>query len=179
MNQLARDYEPMARNSTLTDQDLNQIYALSDQGRTERQIAAALGLSKTKVHGALVKRGNTHKQQEVAALVSGPVADQTRKSVFDTMARLEECLLELEDLRDKERAVDPLKDKVLLRAEKRMLIAEARATLESIYNIRVLNDFVTEVTAILESESPGAKKRIFERFEASAGAYAAISLFSS
>lgn len=166
----------MARISTLTDHQLDQIFSLTDQGKSERQIAAQLCITKTKVHTALSKRDISNQQQKVAALVSKPLVQETQKSVFDIMARLEECLTEIEELMDN---AGPLKDMVAVRSEKRMLIAEARATLESIYNIRVLNDFVTEVTAILEEQSPGARKRIFERLEASAGAHAAISLFAA
>jgi predicted transcriptional regulator len=166
----------LSRSSSISNQQLQDILARREKGSSERQIARELGLTQTKVHNAIARYGQGQQQQKVVALVSKPLVQETQKSVFDIMARLEECLTEVEKLMDD---AGPLKDRVAVRSEKRMLIAEARATLESIYNIRVLNDFVTEVTAILEEQSPGARKRIFERLEASAGAHAAISLFAA
>lgn len=166
----------MARNSTLTTQQITQINTLAESGMGQRTIAKELGLTHAQVRKVIEKKTEITKQEKIAALVSSATTQETNRSVFDIMARLEECLEEIEELKDE---VGPLKDRVAVRAEKRMLVAEARSTLESIYNIRVLNDFITEVTAILESESPGARRRIFKRLEASTGATAAISLFAS
>ncbi len=117
-----------------------------------------MGLTHAQVRYVIEKKTEISNQEKIAAVISGPVAQETRKSVFDVMARLEDCLVEIEALKD-ERGV--LRDRVAVLSEKRMLIAEARSTLESIYNIRVLNDFITEVIAqtkasILSGEvSPG------------------------
>ncbi|MBN9393456.1 MAG: hypothetical protein J0I20_35825 [Chloroflexi bacterium] len=166
----------MAKSSTLTEQQKNHIRELHDTGLSVRKIAEQLGIKPNKVYLITSKKTEAIQQEKIAALVSKPVVQETRKSVFDIIARLEDCLDEIEDLKD---TPGQLKDRVAVRTEKRMLIAEARATLESIYNIKLLNDFIDTVTTILESEAPGSRKRIFDRLEQSVRGFAAISLFAS
>ena len=166
----------MARNSILTTHQINQIYELSDQGDGGRTIATKLGLTHGQVRTVLVKRPDNQGQQKIAAVISSPVVQATQKSVFDIMARLEESLKLIEALQDENGRLD---HRVAVLSERRQLIAEARTTLESIYNIRVLNDFIAEVVAILESETPGARNRIYKRLEASAGTSVATVLFAA
>lgn len=165
----------MVKSEPLTQAQIENISRLKSEGKTERQIAALFGLTQTRVHNALARQGDTEQQQKIAAIISSPVARETRKSVFDIIARLEECLGEIETLKEVE---GRLADRVAVRTEKRMLIAEARATLESIYNVRLLDEFINEVTTILEEQTPGARQRIFGRLEASTKGFAAISLFA-
>jgi len=166
----------LPRKSELTNEQLQSIFALRKDGFTELKIARQLYLTQSTVHRALAKQTGTESQQRLTEVIAGPTAIATRKSVFDTMARLEESLTLIEALTNEG---GRLADKVSVLTERRMLIAEARQTLESIYNIRVLNDFISEVTAILESETPGSRERIYRKLEASTGANAATSLFAT
>jgi DNA-binding transcriptional MerR regulator len=140
----------VARSSTLSDIQIRQIYELKDRKFSIRQIVTETGFTKSQIETALSKRPDNESQQKVATLLMSPVVEATQKSVFDVMARLEESLTLIEGLQDEPGRLD---HRVAVLSERRQLIAEARTTLESIYNIRVLNDFIAEVVAILESET--------------------------
>ena len=117
----------MARSSTITAQQIAQIYDLRNKDKSPRVIAKELNLSYSQVRTALDKQNLSTQQAKTVALVQEPVVQQTTKSVFDIIEQLEECLKEINDLRGKD---GPLKDRVAVQSEKRMLVAEARNTLE-------------------------------------------------
>ena len=168
----------MPKVTALTDQQLDQIYLLTDQGKSERETAAIVGVTKTRVHTALKIRAGGMRDEKVAALLSKTTTKAVKRSVMNMLAILEECLTDLDALKTNETDA-PLRDKVALVAEKRTLVETVRDTLSLIADIKVWYAVIQEITAILESETPGARDRIYRRLEASTNAYAATILFTA
>jgi hypothetical protein len=178
--------------STLTDNQIRQIYALQDDEQSIRKIADATHISKGKVERCLRDRKDTPRQQTIAALAQKSVVNQTKQSVFDIAAGLQMCLdetLKLLKVEFEKAGNDPenpeaisqvkLRDQVAVRAELRQLFAEARKTLEVIYNVQQFQTFINVVISVLEKHTPEARAAIFAELERSANAYGAIGIFAS
>jgi AcrR family transcriptional regulator len=150
----------------LSEEQKEEIFILRAEGRSLREIGEAVGCSKDTVNFHIKKR----EKEKNAALLNEAVAGAANKiqkpdTVFDIMAGLEFCLQEVNKLLSMDLSGAPLRDKLAVRTELRQLIREARETLESIYNIRILNEFITQVSTVLEEQSPGARERIYAELE--------------
>jgi transposase-like protein len=175
----------MARQTSLTDAQKQQIVELTAQGVAGRKIADRIGVSYAAVRNHLEKsKGVSPETHGKVIEVSGWGTADLEKgrlttpagntlifsnavgpahSVFEVRTGLEWLQQQLGTLFEE---AATLRDKLFVLNQLQQLSAEATAVLESIHNIELLDAFIQEVTAILEEQIPEVRERLYRKLEA-------------